>query len=133
MSYSQSEIKWTVIFVVGIIDLGLLFTSVGMWLWSIFGYSILSAEDRKASAELSDTAGILFWAFLFFNLVFGVIVNLMLSDEKVINKVKDNHISGRKYNSYGHRTFCEECGCPDVTVYSDGTCECNGCGYTWRA
>ena len=133
MSYSQSEIKRTVIVVGGIIDFGLLFTSVGMWLWSIFGYSILSAEDRKASAVLSDTAGNMFWAFLLFNIVLGVIVNLMLSDEKVINKVKDTHISCRKYHSYGHQTFCEECGCPDVTVYSDGTCECNGCGYTWRA
>jgi hypothetical protein len=133
MSYSQSEIKWTVILIGGIIDLGLLFTSVGMWLWSIFGYSILSAEDRKASAELSDTAGNLFWAFLIFNVVFGVIVNIMLADEKNVNRVSDNHITRKKYHSYGHQTFCEECGCPDVTVYSDGTCECNGCGYTWRA
>lgn len=133
MSYSQSEIKWSVILVGGIIDLGLLFTSVGMWLWSILGYSILSAEDREASAELSDTAGNLFWAFLLFNVVFGVVVNVMLSGEKDSYRVTNSYQTRKRNHSYSHKLFCEECGCPDVTVYSDGTCECNGCGYTWRA
>lgn len=129
MNYSQSNITWTVIFIGGIIDLGLLLTSVGMWLWSIFGYSIFSAEDRKASAELSDTVGILFWAFLIFNIVFGIIVNIMLAG----GRVKENHLARKRYHLYGQQPFCEECGCPDVTVNPDGTCECNGCGFTWRA
>ena len=25
--------------------------------------------------------------------------------------------------------ICPECGCPEVIVYDDGTCECQGCGY----
>ena len=25
-----------------------------------------------------------------------------------------------------------ECGYADVTVYNDGICECNGCGFIWR-
>lgn len=25
--------------------------------------------------------------------------------------------------------LCSECGCPDVVVYDDGTCECQGCGF----
>ena len=24
-----------------------------------------------------------------------------------------------------------ECRCEDVTMYDDGFCECNGCGYQW--
>ena len=26
---------------------------------------------------------------------------------------------------------CPECGCEDVTMYDDGFCECNGCGFQW--
>ena len=25
--------------------------------------------------------------------------------------------------------LCPECGCPEVVVYDDGTCECQGCGF----
>lgn len=25
--------------------------------------------------------------------------------------------------------LCPECGCPEVIVYDDGTCECQGCGF----
>ena len=25
--------------------------------------------------------------------------------------------------------LCPECGCPEVIVYEDGTCECQGCGF----
>lgn len=27
--------------------------------------------------------------------------------------------------------YCPECGCEDVTIYYDGTYECNGCGFEW--
>lgn len=27
--------------------------------------------------------------------------------------------------------YCPECGCEEITVYDDGTCECEGCGYIW--
>ena len=25
--------------------------------------------------------------------------------------------------------LCPECGCPEVVVYDDVTCECQGCGF----
>lgn len=25
--------------------------------------------------------------------------------------------------------LCPECGCPEVVIYDDGTCECQGCGF----
>ena len=31
----------------------------------------------------------------------------------------------------GMNVYCPECGCEDVTLYDDGYCECNGCGYQW--
>jgi hypothetical protein len=27
--------------------------------------------------------------------------------------------------------YCPECGCDEVTIYDDGYCQCNGCGYEW--
>lgn len=27
--------------------------------------------------------------------------------------------------------FCPECGCEDATMYDDGYCDCNGCGFQW--
>jgi ribosomal protein L37AE/L43A len=27
--------------------------------------------------------------------------------------------------------YCPECGCDEVTIYGDGYCQCNGCGYEW--
>lgn len=27
--------------------------------------------------------------------------------------------------------YCLECGCDVVTIYDDGYCQCNGCGYEW--
>lgn len=32
---------------------------------------------------------------------------------------------------YYENVYCPECGCEDVTMYDDGYCECNGCGYQW--
>ena len=130
MRNNKDNIKFTVILIGGIIDFGLLFTSIGMWLWSIFGCSIFSEEERRASAELSDMAGNLFLAFLLFNIVFGIIVNILMADEK--KTIKTTNIHKHPKRVYFHQPFCEECGCPDVTVYSDGMCECNGCGYIWR-
>lgn len=28
--------------------------------------------------------------------------------------------------------FCVECGCEDIEIHKDGTCECLGCGFVWR-
>ena len=124
--------KYTILFIGGMIDLALLIISVGMWLWSIFGYSILSAEERRASAQLSSAAGTLFGAFVAYTIFFGIFVNVAFPI--------DNHNNGRvrrrrnniRNNHYHQKPFCEECGCPDVIVFDDGTCECQGCGYTWR-
>ncbi len=33
---------------------------------------------------------------------------------------------------YYENVFCPECGCEDVTIYDDGTCECNGCDFVWH-
>ena len=33
---------------------------------------------------------------------------------------------------YYENVFCPECGCEDVNLYEDGTCECLGCGFIWR-
>lgn len=33
---------------------------------------------------------------------------------------------------YYKNIYCPECGCEDVTLYDDGSCECNGCGYVWQ-
>lgn len=33
---------------------------------------------------------------------------------------------------YYENVYCPECGCEDVTIYDDGTCECNGCGFVWE-
>ncbi len=33
---------------------------------------------------------------------------------------------------YDDIIYCPECGCEDVTLYDDGYCECNGCGFEWR-
>ncbi len=27
--------------------------------------------------------------------------------------------------------YCPECGCEEITIYDDGTCECQGCGFIW--
>ena len=27
--------------------------------------------------------------------------------------------------------YCPECVCDEVTIYDDGYCQCNGCGYEW--
>ena len=32
---------------------------------------------------------------------------------------------------YNEIICCPECGCEDVTLYDDGSCECNGCGFVW--
>ena len=32
---------------------------------------------------------------------------------------------------YYENVYCPECGCEDVTMYDDGFCEYNGCGYQW--
>lgn len=34
---------------------------------------------------------------------------------------------------YYENLYCPECGCEDVTLYDDGSCECNGCGFVWQA
>ncbi len=33
---------------------------------------------------------------------------------------------------YYENIYCPECGCEDVNLYEDGTCECLGCGFIWR-
>ena len=33
---------------------------------------------------------------------------------------------------YYENIYCPECGCEDVNMYEDGTCECLGCGFVWR-
>ena len=33
---------------------------------------------------------------------------------------------------YYENVYCPECGCEDVTLYDDGSCECNGCGFVWQ-
>lgn len=33
---------------------------------------------------------------------------------------------------YYENIYCPECGCEDVNLYEDGTCECHGCGFMWR-
>ena len=122
----------TIIFIGGMIDMAILFISVGMWLWSIFGYSILSAEERRTSAQLSSAAGTLFWVFVVYSIIFGIFVNVVMpiGSHKNIraNRKRNNNLN----NHYHQKLFCEECGCPDVIVYDDGTCECQGCDFTWR-
>lgn len=124
---NKEDKYFNLIFIGGMIDLALLAISILMWLWSIFGYSILSAEDRKASAELSSAAGTLFWCFIAYSFIFGLLVNILIPIE---NKKRNFKHTQNKHNN--SNVFCEECGCPDVAIYDDGTCECNGCGFTWR-
>ena len=125
---SQENKYYSLILIGGIIDLVLLFFSIGMWLWSILGYSIFSAEERKTSAALSSAAGTLFWVFIIYTLIFGIIVNILIP----VNNKKRGDSSYLIRNNNGERhVFCEECGCPNVTIHNDGTCECNGCGFTW--
>jgi len=33
---------------------------------------------------------------------------------------------------YYENVYCPECGCEEVNLYSDGTFECLGCGFTWK-
>lgn len=33
---------------------------------------------------------------------------------------------------YYDNVYCPECGCEEVNMYEDGTCECLGCGFIWR-
>ncbi len=33
---------------------------------------------------------------------------------------------------YYDNVFCPECGCEDIVIYDNGTCECQGCGYVWK-
>lgn len=33
---------------------------------------------------------------------------------------------------YYENIYCPECGCEDVNLFEDGTCECLGCGFVWR-
>lgn len=122
----------TIIFIGGMIDIALLFISVGMWLWSIFGYSILSAEERRASAELSSAAGTLFWIFVAYTFFFGIFVNVVMPIDNHNNRRVNRKRNNNRNTHYRQKPFCEECGCPDVIVFVDGTCECQGCGYTWR-
>ena len=132
MGNRKESDMYTIIFIGGMIDLALLFISVGMWLWSIFGYSILSAEERKASAELSSAAGTLFWIFVAYTFFFGIFVNVVMPIDNHKNRRVNRKRNNSRNNHYRQKLFCEECGCPDVIVFDDGTCECQGCGYTWR-
>ena len=123
---------YTIIFVGGMIDLALLFISVGMWLWSIFGYSILKADERRASAELSSAAGTLFWVFVAYTIIFGIYLNVVMPIDKNNNRKVNRRRNNNHNHHYRQKPFCEECGCPAVIVFDDGTCECQGCGFTWR-
>lgn len=33
---------------------------------------------------------------------------------------------------YYENVYCPECGCEEIELYDDGTCECLGCGTVWR-
>ena len=104
----------------------------------IFGYSILSAEERRASAQLSSAVGTLFWIFVAYTIIFGIFVNVVMPIDNQNNRRVNRRRNNNNYNNNNHnhhyrqKPFCEECGCPDVIVYDDGTCECQGCGFTWR-
>ena len=132
MGNRKESDMYTIIFIGGMIDLALLFISVGMWLWSIFGYSILSAEERKASAELSSAAGTLFWIFVAYTFFGGIFVNVVMPIDNHKNRRVNRKRNISRNSHYRQKLFCEECGCPEVIVFDDGTCECQGCGYTWR-
>lgn len=55
----------------------------------------------------------------------------MLADDKQVVYLQSEKIKWLLILYYDN-VYCPECGCEDVTIYDDGYCECNGCGFEWQ-
>lgn len=80
--------------------------------------------------------------FLFIILLLFCLVALLAEDFPGLFKNRKNHryYSRKESNKYNYQynqkdldnVYCPECGSPNVTVYRDGSCECQDCEFQFH-